>query len=89
MNYKEFEIELEKINVENKEELNKFIEKIDINKDNFNEWVENLFNNEERKLNLDKLPYVIDILYQTSASYRHSELNTLPTRNDLLIFVPG
>ena len=25
----------------------------------------------------------------TVASYRHSELNTLPTRNDLLIFVPG
>lgn len=65
MNYKLFENELEKLNIENKEDIKSFIEKIDINKDNFNDWVENLFNNKERNLNLEKLPYVIDILYQT------------------------
>jgi hypothetical protein len=65
MNYKQFENELEKLNIEDKEEINKFIEKIDINKDNFNDWVENLFENKHSELNLGKLPYVIDSLYQT------------------------
>ena len=66
MNYKEFETELEKLNIEDKDEINKFIAKIDINKGNFNDWAENLFESEQLNLNLDKLPYIIDSLYQTT-----------------------
>ena len=66
MNYKGFEEELEKLNIENKDEVNKFIENIDINKDNFDDWVNNLFKNENSNLNLEKLPYVIDVLYQSN-----------------------
>ena len=66
MNYKKFEEELEKLNIENKEEVNKFIENIDINKDNFDDWVNNLFDKKEVTLNLEKLPYIIDALYQSN-----------------------
>ena len=65
MNYKLFESELEKLNIETKEDVDKFIEKIQITEENFDEWVENLFN-EENNLNLEKLPYVIDSLYQSN-----------------------
>lgn len=65
MSYIKFRDDLKKANVKDKEELERFIKSIDINQDNFDDWVDNLFNDDVKNLDLEKLPYVIDSLYKT------------------------
>ena len=42
MSYIKFKEELENVNVKNKDELDKFINGIDIDEDNFDDWVDNI-----------------------------------------------
>ena len=66
MNYIEFEKELEKLDIEDKTKVEEFVNNINIGKDNYDDWVANLFDKNHPSLNLEKLPYIIDALYQSN-----------------------
>lgn len=73
MNFKEFEKLKE--NIENwdskdKQQLIKIIDDINIETKNFDRWVESVFSEDVLSLDLNKLPYLIDALYQTNNKFK-------------------
>ena len=62
--------QLEEININNREELDKFVDGIDIVEDNYNEWIEDLVSDKINILDMNKLPYLIDRLYICNDKYR-------------------
>ena len=66
----EFSELIEKTNnldVKNKNEIVNIVNNIDINENNFDEWINNIFSEEEKinSFNMSKLPYIIDELYKS------------------------
>ena len=53
-------------NLNDKNEMYKIVEQIDINENNFNQWVDNIFSDNVKSFDMGKLPYLIDELYQTN-----------------------
>jgi hypothetical protein len=63
---------VEKINnldVTNKNEINDILIGININEQNFNDWVNNIFSDKVNLFNMGKLPYIIDELYKSNDKY--------------------
>jgi len=63
MNYNELVNQVNSIN-ENTE-INKIVENIDINENNFDQWVNDIFSEKINMFDMSKLPYLIDGLYHT------------------------
>ena len=55
------------LDVKNKNEIVNIVNSININENNFNEWVENIFSESGKidTFNMGKLPYIIDELYKS------------------------
>lgn len=73
MNFIEFnklKENIDKLDINEKENIKKIVKDININDNNFNNWVESIFSNDINKLDMNKLPYVVDELYQTTDKYK-------------------
>lgn len=60
---------IERVNVINPDDKNSIIDivnNIDINEDNFDQWVDSIFSDKINLFDMGKLPYVIDELYKTN-----------------------
>ena len=60
---------IEKVNVINPDDKNSIIDivnKIDIDEDNFDQWVDSIFSDKINLFDMGKLPYIIDELYKTN-----------------------
>ena len=60
---------IEKVNGINPDDKNSIIDivnKIDIDEDNFDQWVDSIFSDKINLFNMGKLPYIIDELYKTN-----------------------
>lgn len=66
MNFEKLKEKINNLNCESKEELKSFEENLDITLDNFNELVEDIFSDKIKELDLNKVPYIIDQLYQSN-----------------------
>lgn len=65
-----FSKDLELIDVNNQEELERFIDNIDINESNYNKWIEDVCSKKIDILDINKLPYIIDKLYVSNEKYQ-------------------
>ena len=56
------------LDVKNKNEIVNIVNNIEINENNFDEWINNIFSEEEKinSFNMSKLPYIIDELYKSN-----------------------
>ncbi|MBR4262722.1 MAG: hypothetical protein IKQ35_05100 [Bacilli bacterium] len=61
--------ELNDIDINNKEKIKILINYINIDDNNFNNWVENIFSDKINQFDMEKLPYLIDELYKTTDKY--------------------
>ncbi len=66
MNFLELMNQVNNFDVKNKEGMLEIVNNININNENFNEWVENVFSEKINDFDMNKLPYLIDTLYQTN-----------------------
>ncbi|MBO5349354.1 MAG: hypothetical protein J6A89_06010 [Clostridia bacterium] len=66
MNFEKLKEKINNLNCESTEELKNFEENIDITLDDFNNLVEDIFSDKIEELDLNKIPYVIDELYQSN-----------------------
>ena len=60
---------IERVNVINPDDKNSIIDivnNIDINEDNFDQWVDSIFSDKINLFDMGKLPYIIDELYKTN-----------------------
>ena len=60
---------IERVNVINPDDKNSIIDivnNIDINEDNFDQWVDSIFSDKINVFDMGKLPYIIDELYKTN-----------------------
>lgn len=64
-----FSKDIELLDVNNKEDLDKFIDNIDINEKNYNEWIDETCSEKIDILDINKLPYIIDKLYISNEKY--------------------
>ncbi len=69
MNFEQWKQKIEELDCNAKESLTQFVDAIDISEDNFDAWVDYVYSDKIFELNLEKLPYVIDELYQTNDKY--------------------
>ena len=55
-----FSKDIELLDINNQEEINKFIYNIDINEDNYNKWIEYICSNKVNNIDMNKIPYIIE-----------------------------
>lgn len=65
MNFLELINKVNTIDWKNKNERVEVVNNININNDNFNEWVNNIFSDKVDLFDMNKLPFLIDELYQS------------------------
>ena len=54
------------LDVKNKEEISNIVNNLDINEENFDDWIKNVFSDQADTFAMDKLPYIIDELYKSN-----------------------
>ena len=74
MKFEEFNKLKDKIdkvnNVDDIEKFNSIVDSININDENFNKWVDAIFSDDIDTLDMQKIPYVLDCLYQSTDKYK-------------------
>lgn len=66
MNFLELINQVNSFDLKDKKAMLEIVNNININNNNFNEWVENVFSEKINDFDMNKLPYLIDTLYQTN-----------------------
>lgn len=64
--FNKFKKNIDNLNIDEKEQVKELVIKINVDDTNFNNWVENIFSENINQLDMNKLPYVIDELYQSN-----------------------
>lgn len=70
MNFDNFIKEVNQLNIKSKEDIQSFIENIDITSENVKEWIDGIFSEKISEIDFEKLPYVIDELYKSNDKLR-------------------
>lgn len=52
------------------EKVKRIVDSINIDKDNFNNWVDSIFSEKINDLDIEKLPYIMDLLYKSDDKLR-------------------
>lgn len=65
-----FSKDIENLDIKNREDLNIFIDNIDINEGNYNKWIDDVCSKKIDILDMNKLPYIIDKLYVSNEKYQ-------------------
>lgn len=65
MNFIQLIKEVNKINIEKKDNIQSIVDNIDIDEKNINNWIDNIFSDNINSFDMKKLPYLIDELYKT------------------------
>lgn len=68
--FNKFKENIDNLNINEKENLKELVNQINIDDSNFNNWVENIFSENINQLDMNKMPYVIDELYQSNDKYK-------------------
>lgn len=66
MNFLELIEKTNNLNIENKNDITNIVNNININWDNFDQWINNVFSEKISQFNMGKLPYIIDELYKSN-----------------------
>ena len=66
MNFEELIKNVNELDINDFKKIDNLINMININPENFNQWVNNVFSDKVDKFDMKKLPYLIDRLYQTN-----------------------
>jgi hypothetical protein len=66
MNFTELINKINNYDLNKKEDIINIVNEININQNNFNQWVNNIFSNQIKLFNMEKLPYLIDELYKSN-----------------------
>ncbi len=66
MNFLELINKVNSLDVKDKNAILEIVNNININADNYNQWLESVFSEKVKSFDMKKLPYLIDILYRTN-----------------------
>lgn len=70
MNFIQLIKEVNKINIEKKDNIQSIVDNIDIDEKNINNWIDNIFSDNINSFDMKKLPYLIDELYKTDDKFK-------------------
>ena len=66
MNFYELVNSVNNLEINNRNAVSEIANKININSDNLDQWIENIFSEKIDNFNMGKLPYLIDELYRSN-----------------------
>ena len=66
MGFNELKQEVNNLKLNDKEEIANIVDKINVTSENFNQWVDDVFSEKVNEFDMQKLPYIIDELYQSN-----------------------